>query len=141
MKFLARLLCESKICVTLMRDGVKLFNFLLILQHRTYTHIFDQVKQDWFAVVSVLEHTLRTVMKQLPCITTAYLRSDNAGCYHCGNTLLSLDGISERTGMKCIYILLNDNIFLYFCRILRKCRSFFKLLFLLITYVVKYKFV
>ncbi|XP_063436491.1 uncharacterized protein LOC134717922 [Mytilus trossulus] len=69
------------------------------LKHRTYTHIFDQVKQDWFAVVSVLEHTLRTVKKQLPCITTAYLRSDNAGCYHCGNTLLSLDGISERTGI------------------------------------------
>ncbi|CAG2210475.1 unnamed protein product [Mytilus edulis] len=35
------------------------------LKHRTYTHIFDQVKQDWFAVVSVLEHTLNTVKKQL----------------------------------------------------------------------------
>ncbi|CAC5377179.1 unnamed protein product [Mytilus coruscus] len=57
------------------------------------------LKQDWFAVVSVLEHTSNTVKKQLPCITSAYLRSDNAGCYHCGNTWLSLDGISERTGI------------------------------------------
>ena len=64
----------------------------------TYAHLFDQVKQDWFAVVSILEHTLKTLKNQLPVIKSAYLRSDNAGCYHCGNTWLSLDGISKRTG-------------------------------------------
>ena len=29
-----------------------------------------------------------------------YLRSDNAGCYHCGYLLLSLPGIGDRTGVK-----------------------------------------
>ena len=80
------------------------------LQHRTYAHLFDQVKQDWFAVVSILEHTLKTLENQLPVIKSAYLRSDNAGCYHCGNTLLSLDGISKTTGN--IYVINKLKIFL-----------------------------
>ena len=29
-----------------------------------------------------------------------YLRSDNAGCYHCGYLLLSLPSIGDRTGVK-----------------------------------------
>ncbi|CAC5426378.1 PLCD [Mytilus coruscus] len=29
----------------------------------------------------------------------SYLSSDNTGCYHCGNTWLSLNGISQRTGI------------------------------------------
>ena len=29
-----------------------------------------------------------------------YLRSDNAGCYHCGYLLLLLPGIGDRTGVK-----------------------------------------
>ena len=31
-----------------------------------------------------------------------YLRSDNAGCYHCGYLLLSLPGIGDRTGVKIV---------------------------------------
>ena len=74
-----------------------IFSFLNF-QHRTYAHIFDSVKQDWFAVASVLENLLSTLKKQLPKIKTVFLRSDNAGCYHCGNLWLALHGISERTG-------------------------------------------
>ncbi|CAC5394026.1 unnamed protein product [Mytilus coruscus] len=39
--------------------------------------------QDWFAVVSLLEHTLIAVKQQLRDIKEISLRSDNAGCYHC----------------------------------------------------------
>jgi len=70
----------------------------LYLQHRTYVHIFDFVRQDWFAVVSILEQTLITIRNQVPQLTTAYLRSDNAGCYHCGSLWSTLHCISERTG-------------------------------------------
>ena len=54
------------------------------LQHRTFTHVPENVKQDWFAVASLLEHVLQTIKVQLPHVTDVYLRSDNAGCYHCG---------------------------------------------------------
>ncbi|XP_061171627.1 uncharacterized protein LOC133181099 [Saccostrea echinata] len=69
------------------------------LVHKTFTHIMDYVKQDFFAVLSLLEHTLVTIKEQLPHITEAYLRSDNAGCYHCGQIWLSIPSLSERTGI------------------------------------------
>ncbi|CAC5372568.1 unnamed protein product [Mytilus coruscus] len=47
--------------------------------HRIYTHVLDAVRQDWFAVVSLLEHTLMAVKQQLPDIKEISLRSDNAG--------------------------------------------------------------
>ncbi|VDI38005.1 Hypothetical predicted protein [Mytilus galloprovincialis] len=59
----------------------------------------DAVKQDWVAVASVLEHTLRTIKIQLPRINTVYLRSDNAGCYHCGSLWLAIPKITETTGI------------------------------------------
>ncbi|XP_076111669.1 uncharacterized protein LOC143079930 [Mytilus galloprovincialis] len=69
------------------------------LMQRTYTHTMDAVKQDWVAVASVLEHTLRTIKIQLPRINTVYLRSDNAGCYHCGSLWLAIPKITETTGI------------------------------------------
>ncbi|CAC5365662.1 unnamed protein product [Mytilus coruscus] len=71
-----------------------------LLIHRTFTHLFGMVKQDWFAVASALEHTLTTIKEQMPQIQEVFLRSDNAGCYHCGCLWLSLQGISERTGIR-----------------------------------------
>ena len=72
--------------------------FYFYFQHWTFTHIMQSCKQDWFAVASILEHTLVTMKSQLPHINEVYLRSDNAGCYHCANLWLSIPGISDRTG-------------------------------------------
>ncbi|XP_069107183.1 uncharacterized protein [Argopecten irradians] len=69
------------------------------LKHRTLTHIMDSTKQDWFAVCSVLENALNSLKMQLP-LTEVYIRSDNAGCYHCAPLWLSLFGVSCRTGVK-----------------------------------------
>ena len=42
-----------------------------------------------------------TTLKALkPNLSQVYLRSDNAGCYHCGYLLLSLPSIGDRTGVK-----------------------------------------
>lgn len=41
-------------------------------QHRTYTHILDTVKQDYYAVASVLEHTLKTMKLQIPAINEVF---------------------------------------------------------------------
>ncbi|VDI48647.1 Hypothetical predicted protein [Mytilus galloprovincialis] len=60
----------------------------------------DVVKQNFFAVLSVLEHLLQTIKTQLLKISEVYLRSDNAGCYHCGHLWLSLPDLSQITGIK-----------------------------------------
>lgn len=50
----------------------------------------DSAKQDWFTVSSLLENALDTIKKQMPFIKEVMLRSNNAGCYHCGQFLFFL---------------------------------------------------
>jgi hypothetical protein len=59
----------------------------------------DSSKQDWFAVASILEHTLNAIKAQLPQINRVSLRSDNAGCYHCSSLWFAIPRISELTGV------------------------------------------
>ncbi|KAL9966751.1 hypothetical protein ACROYT_G024870 [Oculina patagonica] len=66
----------------------------------TVVHIFDSCTQDWFSVASILEHLLVSVKQEHPDVETAYLKSDNAGCYHNASLLLSLKSIGERTGIS-----------------------------------------
>ncbi|XP_066030522.1 uncharacterized protein [Pocillopora verrucosa] len=70
------------------------------IETRTYIHIFDECTQNWFAVASIIEHTLTTLKALKPNLSQVHLRSDNAGCYHCGYLLLSLPSIVDRTGVK-----------------------------------------
>ena len=51
-------------------------------------------------MASIIEHTLTTLKALKPNLSQVYLRSDNAGCYHCGYLLLSLPSIGDRTGVK-----------------------------------------
>ncbi|XP_063419323.1 uncharacterized protein LOC134702179 [Mytilus trossulus] len=67
------------------------------LKHETFAHLFNLVKQDWFAVASILENVLVNVRVRMPIITEVFLRSDNAGCYHTGLLWQAIYGISERT--------------------------------------------
>lgn len=48
----------------------------------------------------MIEHTLATLKTLKPNLNRVYLRSDNAGCYHCAYLLLSLRSIGDRTGVK-----------------------------------------
>ena len=86
--------------------------FFNLFQHRTFAHLMDGVKQDWMTVACLLEDTLHHIKMQLPNIERVFLRSDNAGCYHCGNLWLAIPGISMRTGKYftihvCIFMWIN----------------------------------
>lgn len=70
------------------------------LEARTYVHVYDQCTQNWYAVLSIMEHTLTTVRQTKPEVTEAFFRSDNAGCYHCGFIILSLPSLGQRTGIE-----------------------------------------
>ena len=65
----------------------------------TIVHIFDSCTQDWFSVLSILENLLATIKQEHPSVNVAYLKSNNAGCYHNGMLLLSLKSMGERTGI------------------------------------------
>ena len=62
----------------------------------TIVHIFDSCIQDWFSVASIVEHVLVTIKQEHPNVKMAYLKSDNAGCYH--HTLLK--SIGESAGIS-----------------------------------------
>ena len=61
--------------------------------------MLDDCTQNWFAVLSIIEHTLQHIKAIKPEVTEAFLRSDNAGCYHCGYLILSLPSLGDRVGI------------------------------------------
>ncbi|KAK3725268.1 hypothetical protein QZH41_001283 [Actinostola sp. cb2023] len=62
--------------------------------------MFNTCNQNSFAVASILEHLFYTIKQEYPTIRKAFLRSDNAGCYHNSFLLLALSDIGEKTGIK-----------------------------------------
>ena len=50
----------------------------------SYIHLLEHGSQGWFAVAKILTHTLQMIKDKMPHLNCAYLRSDNAACYHCG---------------------------------------------------------
>ena len=49
----------------------------------SYAHLLDSCCQDWCAVVSILENLFQNTKVNFPTVKQAFLRSDEAGCYHC----------------------------------------------------------
>ena len=64
-----------------------------------FVHLFNTCNQNSFAVMSVIEHLLQTIKLEYPSINKAFLRSDNAGCYHNGPLILSLPSMGESSGV------------------------------------------
>ena len=75
-------------------------HFCNYFQKMTFIHLFDDYNQNWFAVASILEHTLATLKGLKPHLAEAFLKSDNAGCYHTAFLLLSLPSLGERSGVR-----------------------------------------
>lgn len=69
------------------------------LQHQTFVHIVKNTSQDSDTVVQLTRHTLLQLKRQHPEINTAYLRRDNAGCYHSAALLAGLRLLTD-TGIK-----------------------------------------
>ena len=65
-----------------------------------FVHIFNSCTQDNLAVASIFENLFKTIKIEYPMVNKAYIRSDNAGCYHNGPLLLYLFDIGQRTGVK-----------------------------------------
>lgn len=70
------------------------------LQSQTFVHIIENCSQDTSAAVRILEHTLRTLKTEHPEITSAFLRQDNAGCYHNSVLLATCSVLKSKTGVS-----------------------------------------
>ena len=104
MKFLPQLYCESQqdwcgkrgiswhISVVFRRVRGE-------LQSQGFVHIIQQCSQDSSRVILIMQHVLQTLKAEHPEITTAFYRQDNAGCYHCANTILACPLIGKSTGI------------------------------------------
>ena len=71
-----------------------------MLQHQAFVHIVENCSQDSDVVVSIIRHTLQGLKKEHPEISTAFLRQDNAGCYHSVTMLAACRLMEEATGIK-----------------------------------------
>lgn len=69
------------------------------LELQSFAHLFDTCRQDWFAVSSIIENTLKMIKTQKPHVTQVYLRSDEAGCYHNNSLIAAAKDIGQRVGI------------------------------------------
>ena len=69
------------------------------LEVECYVHVFDSCTQNWFAVASIVEDVLSNVKKHDSNVSNVYIKSDNAGCYHCTQLISALPGIGKRNGI------------------------------------------
>ena len=70
----------------------------------TFAHIFHMTSQDSSAVVAVMSDVIRQLEIIMPELKTVYYRQDNAGCYHCGFTLVCAQilGLQYGVNVKCL---------------------------------------
>lgn len=66
----------------------------------SYLHLLNSCRQDWFAVLSIIEHLFSLIKKRNSSISKAYIRSDEAGCYHNNMLVSSLCNLGERQGIQ-----------------------------------------
>lgn len=70
-----------------------------LFENRTFCHSFDSCIQNGETVVSILQDVFKRLKQQHPEIEFAYIRCDNAGCYHGTDMLLAAKELYETTGV------------------------------------------
>ena len=56
----------------------------------TFVHTFESCNQDSSTVLAIIDDVFRQLKEIMPEVNSVYMRSDNARCYHCAFTLLSI---------------------------------------------------
>ena len=72
------------------------------LEMITFVHVYQTCNQDGCAVLSVMKDVIGKLKLQLSHLKTVFYRQDNAGCYHCGATIVgaSFTGCASRVTVK-----------------------------------------
>ena len=72
------------------------------LHIKSYAHLFNSCSQDWFSVAAILQNLLQTVLAENPGICKAYVRSDEAGCFHSNMLVAACNDVCLTTGITVI---------------------------------------
>ena len=59
----------------------------LELDLQCYIHILENGTQGWYSVANILTNLLVQLKESKPELEYAFLKSDNAACYHCTNLI------------------------------------------------------
>ena len=78
------------------------------LQSQAFVHIIQSCSQDSTAMILIMQHVLKTLKMEYPEIKEAYLRQDNAGCYHCASTVLGCRNMEPPIGIKVVQLDFSD---------------------------------
>jgi len=106
MKFLPRKFRESQ-CDWFTKRGIP-WHITVVLtrpnesspfEKLTFVHVFESCPQDSVAVAGVLRDVLVTLNEHRPELKKLYCKQDNAGCYHCGSTIVESKS-SNHAGVK-----------------------------------------
>ena len=66
------------------------------LQMMTFVNVFRSCNQDSCTVLSVMSDVLRQLKEAQPQLKHIYYWQDNAGCYHCGTTIVGARLVSQQ---------------------------------------------
>ena len=69
-------------------------------QMMTFVHAFQTCNQDSCAVLSIMKNFIGELKSHLPQLKSVFYRQDNAGCYHCGATIMGASFASRCHGVS-----------------------------------------
>ena len=69
------------------------------LQMLTFVNIFQSCTQDNCSVLAVMSDVLQELKVVMPALDSVYFWQDNAGCYHCGATIMGAVQCGELCGV------------------------------------------
>ena len=70
------------------------------LQMMTFVNVFRSCSQDSCTVLSVMSDVVKQLREFHPQLENIYYWQDNAGCYHCGTTIVGAKLISQQHGVS-----------------------------------------
>ena len=71
------------------------------MEMMTFVHVFESATaQDSSSVLAILDDVFSQLKTIMPQLQTIYNRNDNAGCYHCAQTLIVAPQIAKRHGLQ-----------------------------------------
>lgn len=74
-------------------------NSTRVLEHHTFCHFFQSCSQNGQTVVAIMRDLFVRLKQFKPNLTSVFLRSDNAGCYHGGEFILAVEQLYHETGI------------------------------------------
>ena len=71
------------------------------METMTFVHVFESAAaQDSSSVLAILNDVFNQLKTIMPELQTVYIRNDNAGCYHCTQTLITAPQIAKRHNLQ-----------------------------------------